>query len=175
LKEMFTRLRREIEPRWVAEYIVKFYPHYPVRYRVALGPVPEELVKAHGLSKALRIYRAWRPEADALLILPDRLVLVEAKIFKVMDGISKLPIYKALIPKTPELAPYHHLPVEAKLLLVRAVEPWITAAKEYGIELVNWVPTWVEEIWLQRDLYWTKEAVELRERRKEVLRRLGFI
>jgi len=175
MKEMFTKMRREIEPKWVAEYCSKFYGKYAVRYRCPLGPVPKELVELHGLEKALRMYRPWRPEVDALVIAKDKLILIEAKVRKVMDGLSKLPIYKMLVPQTPELKVYHGWPIEMELLVVKAVEPWITVAKNMGIRLVEWAPTWVWEIWRQRDLYWTKEAVELRERRKEVLKRLGFI
>jgi len=175
MRESFTRVRREIEPRWVSEYCAKFYPNYPVRYRVPLGPVPEEMIKEHGLSKAIRMYRPWRPEVDALVIQPRQLILIEAKVFKVMDGLAKLPIYKTLFHQTPELAPYRGFPVEMHLLVVRAVEPWITAAKTHGVKLIEWSPVWVREVWLQKDLYWTREAVELRERRKQVLRRLGFI
>ena len=174
MRETFTRLRREVEPRWVSEYCAKFYPDKPVRYRVPLGPIPEELVAKYGLSKAIRAYRPWRPEADALVIGDRRLILIEAKVFKVMDGISKLPIYAKLVPETPELNPYKTWPVEMQLLVVKAIEPWITIARDLGIKLVEWAPTWVQEVWVQRDLYWTREAVELRERRKEVLRRLGF-
>jgi len=172
--EVRTKLRREIEPRWVAEYCSKFYPGLVVKYRVPLGPVPEELVKQVGLEKALRQYRPWRPEADALVFTPEKLVLIEGKVFRIMDGLAKLPMYKLLIPATPELQQFTHLPIHMQLLVVKAVEPWITLAKSTGVELVEWAPTWVQQVFLQRDRYWTREAVALRERRKEVLRRLGF-
>lgn len=175
MKESFTRLRKEVEPRWVSEYCSKFYPDKVVRYRVPLGPIPEELVRLYGLEKAIRMYRPWRPEADALVIDKDRLILIEAKVHKIMDGLSKLPMYKSLIQHTPELAPFKHLPIEMQLLVVKAIEPWITLAKEYGVKLIEWAPTWVQEYFLQRDLYWTRESVELRERRKEILKRLGFV
>ena len=88
-----TKSRREIEPRWVSEYVATHYARHKVRLRVPLGPVPEYLKKAHGTPKAIRIYRPWRPEVDCLVIMPGALVLIEAKIFKYMDGLSKLPVY----------------------------------------------------------------------------------
>ena len=36
-----TKTRREIEPKWVSEYIVTQYPKHKVRLRCPLGPVPE--------------------------------------------------------------------------------------------------------------------------------------
>jgi len=171
---VFTKLRREIEPKWVSEYVAKFYPDFPVRFRVPLGAVPKELEKEHGLWKAIRTWRPWRPEVDAIVIRPGELTLIEGKIFKTMDGLSKLPVYASLVPETPELESYRSYKVAMQLLCVHALD-WIKqAAKKSGIEVVEWAPTWVEEIWLERDKYWTPEAVSLRERRKEVLRRLGF-
>jgi len=174
LMPTFSRIRREIEPRWVAEYCVKFYPNYPVRYRCPLGPIPEQLEEMYGVGKGKRVFRPWRPEVDALIILPDRLILVEGKVFKYMDGVSKLPVYKSLVPQTPELKPYWHLPIEMHFLIVKELA-WVKeAAERMGVKLIAWAPVWVQEIWLERNKYWTKEMVELRERRKEVLRRLGF-
>ena len=171
----FTHLRREIEPRWVAEYVVRFYKDYPVRFRVPLGPIPERLTEEFGKGKAVRMFRPWRPEVDAIVIKPDRLILIEAKIFKYMDGLSKLPVYKALVPQTPELKPYERFPIEMELVLPGRI-PWVeNAAKAAGVKTVIWAPVWIQEIWIERDKYWTKETVELRERRKEILRRLGFV
>jgi len=158
----------------VAEYCQHAFPKFTVRYRCPLGPVPQELVQQHGLEKALRLYRPWRPEADALVVGDRELILIEGKVFKVLDGLAKLPVYRKLIPHTPELAAWRDWPVKMLLLVVRAVEPWVTAAREMGVELVEWAPTWVQQVWARRDRYWTREAVELREKRKEILRRVGF-
>lgn len=173
-ERVFTKLRSEVEPRWCSEYCLKFYPDLPVRYRVPLGPIPREMIDKYGLSKAIRMYRPFRPEVDALVIAPDKLILVEAKVHRVMDGISKLPVYRDLVPLTPELAPYKTYPVEMQLLVVKKWEPWTSLCEKYGIRMVDWAPTWVQEYFVRRDLYWTKEQVELRERRKEVLKRLGW-
>lgn len=174
MKEGFTRIRREVETKWVAEYCAKFYPDFPVRYNVRLGPPREELVRLYGLEKALRMSQPWRVRADALVIKPDELILIEGKLYRPLDGLSKLPMYKSLIPSTPELAAYKHLPVRMQLLVVEVSSSIEELARQHGVELVKWAPTWVIEVWREKDLYWTKEAVELRERRKEVLRRLGF-
>jgi len=170
-----TKLRREIEPRWVAEYCAKFYPNYPVRYRCPLGPVPPGLAEGFPPEKALRIARPWRPEVDALVIAPKELILVEAKVFKYMDGLSKLPIYRDLIDSTPELEQYKKLPRRMQLLLPAKLD-WVeTAAKAVGVETVVWAPDWVKAVWEERDKYWTKEAVEAREERKRILRAIGYV
>jgi len=107
-------------------------------------------------------------------VMPGALVLIEAKVFKYMDGLSKLPIYKALIKRTPELKEHRHKPVRMVLLVPRIL-PWIkAAADEVGVEVRDWVPDWVMKIWEERDKYWTPEATLRRERRKRILRLLGF-
>lgn len=128
----------------------------------------------HGPAKAARIHRPWRPEVDALVILPGALLLIEAKIMKYMDGLSKLPIYKALVPHTAELSVFSNRPVIMHLLLPAKI-PWIMdVAKDVGVEVYTWAPDWVLRIWEERDKYWTPESRMRRADRKAILEKLGF-
>ena len=166
--------RRELEPRWVSEYMAKTYPHAEVRMRVPLGGIPKETQAAYGLMKGLRVYRPWRPEVDGIAILPGALELIEAKIFKYMDGLSKLPVYKSLIPSTPELAHVAHLKIEM-ILLIPAAITWVQqSAYEQGIKIVVWAPEYIQHAWNERDKYWTKDAVIAREERKRKLQEAGL-
>lgn len=169
-----TKLRRNIEPRWVSWYIKEHYPDGEVRLRCPLGDVPDELKQLHGPAKALKVYRAWRPEVDALVILPDALLIIEAKIFKYMDGLSKLPIYKSLIRKTPELEVFKDKPIIMHLLIPKAI-PWIiAAAPDLDVEVKVDAPDWVLKIWGERDKYWQPAARMERENRKALLKKLGW-
>ena len=170
----FTKLRREIEPRWVAEYVSKFYPAHEASFRVPLGPVPEEWAKELGEAKAVRAYRPWRPEADALVKMPNRLVLIEGKVFKYMDGAAKLPLYKALVPFSPDLKDQKGKEISMELLLPVDVQ-WVRIVCDaMGIRLVVWCPDWLKPIWEERDRYWLPENVLARQKRKEKLRELGY-
>lgn len=170
----FTKLRREIEPRWVSWYIKEYYPDAEVRLRCPLGPVPLELQELYGPAKAAKVYRPSRPEIDALVILPGALVLIEAKIFKYMDGLAKLPVYKALVPKSAELKVFSNLPVLMHLLIPKAI-PWVVAAApDMGVEVKTVAPDWLLEIWEERDKYWQPEARMKRAERKALLGKLGF-
>jgi len=170
----FTKVRREIEPRWVSWYIKKNYPHAEVRLRCPLGPIPDELKELYGPAKAARVYRPSRPEVDALVVRPDAMILIEAKIQKYMDGFSKLPVYAALIRVTPELSILLPRKIIMHLLLPREI-PWITSiAAEFGVTVKTAAPDWVMEIWEERDKYWTPSAKRRREDRKRMLEALGF-
>jgi len=169
-----THLRRDLEPRWVSWYCAKHYPRDIVKLRCPLGPIPEDLRKAVGEGKAIKMYRPWRPEVDALVILPGAIRLVEAKIFKYMDGLSKLPVYAGLVPATPELKAWKELPVQM-ILLVPAKIDWVaTAAAQQGVSIDTDAPDYIKQAWEERDKYWTKPFMEKRERRKEKLRELGY-
>lgn len=170
----FTKLRRSIEPRWVSWYIKETYPNAEVRLRCPLGPIPDALKELYGPAKAARVYRPSRPEVDALVILPGALLLIEAKIFKYMDGLAKLPVYGALVPKTPELMVFSKKPVIMHLLIPKAI-PWVmAAAPDLGVEVYTHAPAWLMEIWEERDKYWQPDARMRRADRKALLEKLGF-
>jgi len=174
LRLMFTRLRRELEPAWVSWYVARRWPKAIAKFRCPLGPIPEEIKAAYGETRGRKVYRPWRPEVDALVIEPGALWLVEAKIQKFMDGLSKLPVYKGLVPSTPELVEWKHLSILMVLLIPEKVDWVIAAGKEQHVQIVVEAPQFIKDAWADRDKYWTKEATEAREKRKEKLRELGY-
>jgi hypothetical protein len=158
----------------VSEYVANNYAGFPAGFRVPLGPIPGGLEESLGEAKALAVFRPWRPEVDAIVTLPRFLVLIEAKIFKTMDGLSKLPVYKSLVPTTPELQPHKDKEILMELLVVKPL-PWVeAAAAQNGVKLVAWAPPWVIEAFEGQDKYWTRDAVLQREERKKTLRSLGY-
>ncbi len=171
----FTKVRREIEPKWVSWYIKEHYPDGEVRLRCPLGPIPDELKALHGPAKAARVYRPSRPEVDALVVLDNELLLIEAKIFKYMDGLAKLPVYASLVPETDELDVFRGRPVIMHLLIPVPI-PWVVAAApRLNVEVKVEAPDWLIQIWEERDSYWTPSAKRQREDRKALLKRLGFV
>lgn len=171
---MATRTRRDLEPKWVSWYCAKHYSHEIVKLRCPLGPIPEELKKLHGEAKAIKVYRPWRPEVDACVILPGAIRLIEAKIQKFMDGLSKLPVYASLVPVTPELKAWKDLPVEMILLLPSRVGWVMTAAAKMDVAVHIEAPEFILKAWAERDKYWTKPYLKKREERKKKLRELGY-
>lgn len=171
----FTRLRRDIEPGWVSWYIKTYYPDAEIRLRCPLGPIPPELNALYGPAKAAQVYRPSRPEVDAVVVLPGAILLVEAKIFKYMDGLAKLPVYASLVKSTPELKVLLPRHILMHLLLPKAISWVMTAAAELGVEVKVAAPDWVLAIWEERDTYWTPENRMRREERKELLRKLGYV
>lgn len=87
------------------------------------------------------VFRRW---ADALVFLPDKIVLIEAKILPQPGVISQLKLYEELIPKTPQLAEHYYKPVEK--LLVCAIEDRVITelARREGIRVVVFRPAWID-------------------------------
>lgn len=170
----FTKLRENWEQRYVSEYVLETYPQDTHKFRCPLGTVPEMWINEMGLGKALKVYRPYRPECDAAVITADAIVLIEGKLFKVMDGLSKLPIYRSLIKETPEFFEYKTLPVQA--VLVTPKEPGWSAriAKENDIRVEIYRPAWIEEYYANQEKYWTAEERLKRLKRKRVLEGLEY-
>lgn len=171
---MPTRIRRELEPAWVSWYCAKHFPNDIVKPRCPLGPIPKEIKEALGETIGRKVYRPWRPEVDAVVITPTQMILIEAKIQKFMDGLSKLPRYRDLVSDTPELRPWRYLPINMRLLIPRSI-PWVEiAADKAGVQVLMEAPDWILDVWEERDKYWTKEELAKREARKAKLRELGY-
>jgi len=157
------RVRRRIgtykprETRLCSEYVAQYFPQDLVRLRCPLGPIPKAIQEMVPGQKALTAARPWRPEVDALIIKDDKIILLECKIFKIMDGLSKLPLYRSLVPETPELQRYLDRPVEM-LLVVPWTAPWIqVAAEKLGVVVDVFKPEWIAEYVEEWHRYWTRE------------------
>lgn len=156
------RKTQQVETRMLPEYIFATYPKFPSIIKVPLGKVDEGLQAQVGYQQALGLTRPYRPEADAVVILPNYLVLIETKVWSVIDGLAKLPMYKSLVEYTPELQPY--LPREVIMELVVA---WSNSnleimCKEAGVRLKVFSPPWLQDVVNKYHSYWTADARKAR-------------
>lgn len=129
----------------VSEFLAQEYPGEEYRTHVRLGriqPRVEGTFAGGAEERMLGVFRRW---ADALIILPDRLILLEAAIRPEPGDISKLELYERLLPNTPELEEYAHLPVEKVLLYAMPDALLLTLAREHGIIVKYFRPPWIEE------------------------------
>jgi len=158
----------------IREYIAQRYPRSHVIFDCALGPVPEVLIAAWGARKALRVGRGLRPVVDALVITDGSLVLVEAKIIRWLDGISKLPVYSGLVPTTPELAEYRDRPRRMILCTPWAGESVLAAAAGVGVEVEEFSTPEVDDYVRELDKYWSREYQAARADKKRARELLGL-
>ena len=145
MKNMAKKEYKQRERRYVPEYVNEKYPvRVAVIYNMPIGPAPEDLVKKNP-EIPLAAFRRWRFFIDAVVITTDKMVLIEGKLRKPAEGLGQLLLYKRLLPETPELDPYKHLPVEMRLVTPRPDPRIIEAANGMGINIEIYTKPWVQE------------------------------
>jgi len=147
----------------VSEYLKVNYSKFPFIVKQPLGAVSEKLLKEEGYERAMGITRPFRPEVDAVVILPRYLLIIEAKVWSLVNGLAKLPLYKSLVPVTPELKEY--MPRE---VLMQLVVGWTNTnlqvmARDLGVEVKVYCPDWLEKVKEDMHKYWTREYQEQRQ------------
>uniref|UniRef100_A0A6M3XLH3 Nuclease n=1 Tax=viral metagenome TaxID=1070528 RepID=A0A6M3XLH3_9ZZZZ len=162
------RKSRQVETRMISEYLKENYDGFTFILNVPLGSVSEDLMREEGYKRAIGLSRPFRPIADAVVILPSYLLLVEAKVWNVVNGLAKLPLYKSLVPITPELKEY--MP---RGTLMQLVVGWTNPnlqimARAAGVELKVYRPLWLEEVVESQHRYWTREYRDQREKRLQM-------
>jgi hypothetical protein len=171
---IMARKSRQVETRMVSEYLLLQYSKFPSRTGVPLGKIDDKLMADHGYQKAIDMSRPYRPEADAIVFLPNYLLLIEAKVWNVVGGLSKLPMYRDLVPFTPELAQY-----KGREILMELVVGWTNdnleiMAQGRGVAVKVYSPAWLQDVVQGMHKYWTKDYQAERQRIMETRQNLGL-
>ena len=133
------------EERLISEFCAKEFPDAPVRLRVRLGPYLSALDPSQLSDRELRMVGSWRRWADAVVVQPDRLTVIEAAIRPAVGKISQLEYYLRLVGSTPELLEFAGRPVHG-LLLFAIQDPLLEQlAREKGFQVRYYRPPWVDE------------------------------
>lgn len=136
---------KQRERRYVPEFVEKRWPvRVAVFYNMAIGPAPVELQKKYPTIPLAHL-RRWRFWIDAVVVLENRMILIEGKLRRPQEGLGQLLLYKALLPQTPEMDPYKLYPVEMVLVVPREDPRVIAFAQSIGIKIEIYRPPWVVE------------------------------
>lgn len=133
------------ELNMIGEWLRKTFGDVRYKTQFRLGKIQPRLPDGTYGRDEMGMLGRWRRYADAVVFLPDRLLVIEAVMKSDPGKISTLQLYGMLVPQTPELADYSHLPV--KLVLIFAIEdPWVTEqCRRNGILPVHFVPSNFDE------------------------------
>ena len=133
------------ERRYVPEFVQERYKdRVSAMFNMAIGPAPEELHRKYP-DISFENFRRWRFWIDAVVILKDKLVLLEGKLRKPQEGLGQLLVYEHLLSETPELAPYANLPVQMVLVTPKPDPRVIGVCGTLGITVEIYKPDWVTE------------------------------
>jgi hypothetical protein len=167
------RKTRQVETRMVSEYLLKNYFKFPYIIKVPLGALPDDGLKREGFALTARTLRPFRPEVDAVVLLPRHLLIIEAKVWNIVNGLAKLPMYKSLVDITPELQQY--MPRE---VIMQIVVGWTNPnlermAQVHNIQVRVFCPDWLKEVVEDLHKYWTSEYQAAREDKLQMQRYFG--
>lgn len=133
------------EMRMVAEYVSRAYPDALAMMRVRLGTLLPNTPRPNLSEEEQAMLGVLRRWADAIVVTPRELIVVEVSIRSDTGDPSKLLVYGRLVPHTPELREF--LDRRLVLELVVAVEdPVVTqVAHELGIRTCVYEPRWLPQ------------------------------
>ena len=125
----------QFERLYIAQYCAERWPEGGYTLGVPLGPIPADLIKSLGYEGAAAYFRPWRPEVDAVKYFNEGLLLLEGKVFKVLDALAKLRWYGELARTTEEFRPWASAPVTLRVVTPRATDIFRQLAQASGVAI----------------------------------------
>ncbi len=168
------RKSRQVETRMLSEYLFKNYAKFSYIMDVPLGVVDEGIMASQGYQQAINMARPFRPRADAIVILPRYLLIVEAKVWNTVNGLAKLPLYKSLVTVTPELKQYMPREILMELVVGAAPSNLHIMADAHGIRLKIYNPSWLQEVVDGMNRYWTPQYQAARQEKLALREHFGL-
>lgn len=164
----------QFERLYIAQYCAEKWAEGGYTLGVPLGPIPPDLVKSLGYEGASAYFRPWRPEVDAVKFFSEGLLLLEGKVFKVLDALAKLRWYGELALKTEEFRSWLGAPVTLRVVTPRATDVFRTLAEASGVQIDIYQTPEVMAHAAKYEKYWTAEYQRERQLRQEKLKELGL-
>jgi hypothetical protein len=127
------------------EYVNKFYAETPHWFRIEVGPIPN--------GDTTNLYARTRRWADAVLRMPDHLLIIEFKMKAEPSVVSQLEHYGQLLPQTPLFKKYRNEPVKIKIVAAMVDEQVHKYIESRGIEVEIYKPSnydqWYKQVILK--------------------------
>jgi len=139
--------RREWEAEYVSEYCSQAFPRDPVIYHCRLGTWPQPLTATELTPEELAMLKVRMRWADAVVILPEKLIVVEGKLraSEFLKGLGELQLYAHLVKHTPEFEKFKDRAVAGRLLIPLEDPAVALMARQNGIEVAVYRPTFYSE------------------------------
>lgn len=138
--------KQQAETRLVAEWLATRHGNDYTEQRVRLGSMPLDLGNGPlDPAEARMVHSVYARWADAIVIRPDVVRIVEGKIIAHPVAISQLELYARLLPFTPGLKVNPAARIEKVLVYAKPDDLVLQMAHEAGIVTELFAPAWVEE------------------------------
>lgn len=110
---------QQVERRMQAEYLVEFYSHLKTFQNLRIGKIKSELFKDIPKDIPERVFLVKNPRADAVVISPTTMYLLEFALEMNWNHVAQLMYYLEHLKQTAELQKF--LPRVIKLRLIYAI------------------------------------------------------
>lgn len=133
------------EERLLGEFLARFFPRDRIIRHVRLGQTPFQHSGVELTPSDRALLRGVGRWADALIIRPTDLILVEAEILPSPGSVSELQLYGRLLRRDDHFEAFSNMPL--RMMLVWAFDEPVLAqlARDAGIEVRVFSPQWVAE------------------------------
>ena len=142
---MKERKYRPVAEAYLTEWLGITYPPGTWRTNVQLGDVKTYNIRVASEAEERFIKKPFRPIADAVVLLPNEVHIVECKVREDRGKLEQLLVYEYLFPRTPEFAAYKDYPIRKILLTPKPMGSFEKFLQKYGIEVVYYRPAWILE------------------------------
>ncbi len=138
------------ETRLLSEWLVAFHPTATVHLQAPLGPVDLPPDSPSDSPAYLRMLGRYRRKADAVVIYPASVILVEAAILPDPGKMGQLMHYRELFAGTPEFEDVAGRPLTALLLVAQDDATVRNLAARQGFAWQVFCPNWVSAYLVER-------------------------
>ena len=139
------RKYRIVHESYLAEFLGITFPPGTWRANVRLGkvrpPAPHELTP----EERRMLKGAFGASADAIVILPDKVIIIEAMVRHEPGALEDLIKYKMLFRETEEFRSHWNKPIELWIITPLDLPFYEKLAEKMGIKVVKYKPSWILE------------------------------
>ncbi len=149
---MVKRKQRMVERQLVHEYVLANFPDAIAKFfNLRMGRPPAEVLKKYPGADP-KHFRVWQGYADVVIVLKDRIIILEGKVYHPRNAIAQLEEYYQNAGSTSELQPYLPRPIEKLLVTAIASPSTLELARTNNINVEVFRPTWLIPILQERNL-----------------------
>jgi hypothetical protein len=144
--------RRPWSTLLLREWAATRYPGVRLNEQVRLGPTEAKLV---GVDVSPSLERALRVEnwyADGILILPDQVLIIEAKVKATPGAVGQVKFYVQQAFATPDLQAFMSIPFNPVVLFAESDEAVNRFCRGEGCRVEIYTPKWIADYLTQVQL-----------------------
>lgn len=142
--------RVEYEERLVSEWAAEKHPDAKTHLRVRVGPLPPEAATLEKEGISPYMYGVVRHWADAVVIYPDHVIVVEGKLKLSSMALGQIIVNTEAFGETPEYRDRWDTPREGMLLYAYGDPRTQKAAEALGYRSERYCPTWAKKAYVDR-------------------------